>query len=232
MPGGTCVSVEYKGRIYRVKNNMGTLSLNLAKKNISDITDIKGLGDQPQLHFLNLSHNNITEINGLDDLRSLVDLNLNHNHIRLISGLDYLVNLGKLDLANNDIIELSGLENLQKLRYLFLTGNPVHDWAVHTLGKFDYIFNVEPNPQAAVVYCRERKQKETGLPPAISITNPTLLPIKKITRLEKLFRIAPRARIDDVITILGINRAELLDVLIDSEGFIGDLQLRWGFHRH
>lgn len=190
MLGGQCVSVEYKAKIYRVKDNMGTFSLNLSKKNIADITEIKGLAALTNLHVLNLSRNNLMEIKGLDTLSSLVDLNLNHNHIRHIEGLDYLVNLGKLDLANNDITEVAGLENLQKLRYLFLTGNPVHDWAVDTFGKFEYIFNVEPNPQAAVAYCQKRLHPETEIPPHPSVPLHVQVDPNRINRLQKLLMIA------------------------------------------
>lgn len=163
------MSVTYKNKKFKVKNvkNSG-LYLDLRKKKIDDISQIKGLDnfsdlvslnlDENQiteitglsslknLRVLSLSDNKITEIKGLENLINLKVLNLKRNQINEISGLENLSNLEQIDLSNNNISELKGLENLSKLNLLLIFQNSVFDWIQAELGKFRLA-------KTAVKYC-------------------------------------------------------------------------------
>ncbi len=122
------MSVEYKGKVYKVKKRKdGNLLLNLYKKKIDDITEIKGLEDLKNLETLYLENNNISEIKGLENLKNLTYLNLKNNNISEIKGLENLKNLECLYLRNNNIIEIEGLENITNLKNLDLRNNNISE---------------------------------------------------------------------------------------------------------
>lgn len=97
----------------------------LKRRDIMDISDIKGLSQQTQLRHLNLRYNQIREIKGLDSLINLQVLKLASNQIRRIEGLENLIGLVNLDLDRNQIREIEGLHHLVSLEFLFLRWNPL-----------------------------------------------------------------------------------------------------------
>ena len=94
------------------------LTLDLSRKGIKDITEIKGLEARTRLQVLNLSHNQIGEIKGLDTLKNLVKLDLSHNKIAEIRGLRNLTKLRILNLKGNRFVNIEGFENLINLKKL------------------------------------------------------------------------------------------------------------------
>ncbi len=102
-------------------------TLDLSDNDITDISEIKGLDNLPNLRILILNDNEITEIKGLEHLIHLQELHLNDNLIKEIGGLETLTNLQYLDLRNNEIKEIKGLETLTNLQTLYLGGNPIRD---------------------------------------------------------------------------------------------------------
>ncbi|KKM43503.1 hypothetical protein LCGC14_1562990, partial [marine sediment metagenome] len=115
--------VSYEGKKYIASNN----NLNLEKKGIEDIDQIKNLSELRNLTLLNLSGNKISEIKGLDNLTKLTRLSLQNNSIKKISGLCNLKNLTYLSLSNNRINEIEGLEGLFNLYELWLNNNSISE---------------------------------------------------------------------------------------------------------
>ncbi len=62
------ITVQHRGRTYKVKLKRGILILHLSGKNINDISEIKGLDEIMYLQFLNLENNRITEIKSSNKL--------------------------------------------------------------------------------------------------------------------------------------------------------------------
>lgn len=107
--------VTYKGEFFLVINN----TLRIQKRNIEDISDIKGLSDLKNLEILDLSKNKITDIKGLEPLRSLRVLNLRENKIESLSGLEHLFSLEIIDFSyNKKFCEVSELQRLKELTNL------------------------------------------------------------------------------------------------------------------
>ncbi|MFX0098037.1 MAG: leucine-rich repeat domain-containing protein [Candidatus Hodarchaeota archaeon] len=113
--------VVFNGEKYYTNNNF----LNLSRKRIKNIRDIKFLDEQISLKILNLNYNNIKEIPKLNNLVVLEILKLSNNKIREIKGLEKLSSLKLLDLSNNNIEKIQGLENLTSLRTLILSNNQI-----------------------------------------------------------------------------------------------------------
>ena len=183
------LSVEYKGREFRVKKRGGLLTLNLSNKGIKDITEIKGLETMTELHVLKLNNNNIVEINGLETLKNLIQLDLRDNQITEIKGLDNLVYLEELSLENNKIEIIKGLDTLdnlhtlnlwgnritqvesfqnkEKLSYFLFSGNPLYDQVENTFGsansqnlmQFIQMSDSERNSRAQITR-EERNRKQ------------------------------------------------------------------------
>jgi len=141
------MSVEYKGKKFKVRTYKESSSLDLSNKKIINISDIVGLNQLKDLTSLNLKSNQITEIKGLDHLVNLKSLNLSNNQITEIKGLENLTRLEVLDLMDNKIDELKGLEYLNNLRRFMVYGNPLYDWIQEELGG-DY-----GKAEVAVQYC-------------------------------------------------------------------------------
>jgi len=141
------MSVTYKGKKYKVKTGKKkrkgvpehiVTSLNLSRKKITDISEIKGLENLTQLEWLYLEKNSISEINGLENLTQLEWLNLEKNSISKIGGLENLTQLKFLKLNNNSISEIDGLGTLTNLKRLGLSYNPIE-----TLKGLDNLENLE-----------------------------------------------------------------------------------------
>ncbi|MFO8020054.1 MAG: leucine-rich repeat domain-containing protein [Promethearchaeia archaeon] len=111
--------VYYKNKIFEVKDNY----LNLANKQIEDISVINGLQQVTHLEKLGFSFNKIKEIQHLNTLKSLKLLSFNFNRIKRIENLENLKNLRKLDFKFNFLKKIENLDKLSKLRYLNLSGN-------------------------------------------------------------------------------------------------------------
>jgi len=101
--------------------------LDLSKKDIHDIEEIKGLELLSDLKELDLSSNYITEIKGFESLVNLESLNLDAtlNEYKLviseIKGLDTLIKLKNLSIQYQcAITEMKGLEKLVYLERLML----------------------------------------------------------------------------------------------------------------
>lgn len=99
--------------------------LYLQKKQIKDISEIKGLENASNLKGLCLQWNTIKEIKGLDNLKNLEFLLLHYNQITEIKGLDKLRNLKVLNLLGNRISKIKGLEKLENLQILNLSQNSI-----------------------------------------------------------------------------------------------------------
>jgi len=134
--------VTVKGKKFSVEYE----TLDLSDNDITDISEIKGLEDLPNLRILVLNNNEIKEIKGLGPLTHLQELHLNDNHIKEIGGLETLTNLQYLDLRNNEIQEIKGLETLTNLQTLYLGGNPLRDSERHLVSR---------NAQEIVRHCEE-----------------------------------------------------------------------------
>ena len=92
------------------------LTIDLSRKGIKDITEIKGLEARTGVQVLNLSHNQIGEIKGLDTLKNLIKLDLSYNKIAEIRGLRNLTKLRILYLKGNRFVNIEGFENLINLK--------------------------------------------------------------------------------------------------------------------
>jgi len=135
--------VIVNGEKIAVKDN----ELILSNKNISSITEIKGLKKLGNLTKLDPQNNKITEITGLTRLTNLKELNLGNdyrirlfggNQISEINGFETLTNLEILNLSNNRIREIKGLETLINLRELDLSGNQLDE-----IKGLDHLTNLE-----------------------------------------------------------------------------------------
>ena len=122
------MSIEYKGKKYDITKDKhsGLLKLSISH-DITDITEIKGLGEIANVELLELKNNKISEIKGLDTLKNLKELNLFENQITEIKGLENLTNLEYLQLGRNKIKEIKGLENLTNLKNLYLSNNQISE---------------------------------------------------------------------------------------------------------
>ena len=148
------MSVQYKGKTRKVKKlKDGGFHLNLSKKKITDISQIKGLDQLTDLTGLNLSYNKISEIKGLESLNNLKSLYIESNQIYEIKGLDNLKNLSRLSLMDNNISELKGLQNIENLKSLSIHGNPLDNWMRKNFGRGPY-------GQGVVEYCRKMVEGE------------------------------------------------------------------------
>ncbi|KKM02426.1 hypothetical protein LCGC14_1784580 [marine sediment metagenome] len=119
------MSVEYKGKIIKIKKQKGYLTLNLSRMNIENISDIMGLKDLINLQSLMLNDNNIKEITGLEFLRNLQSLSINNNNLTKIEGLEENTSLRSLSLQHNNIRIIEGLDTLIYLEKLYLNGNHI-----------------------------------------------------------------------------------------------------------
>ncbi len=119
------MSVEINGKKYFVKMKRGVSYLNLSKKGISNILDIKGLESLIDLKNLDLSGNSITEVKGLEPLAGLDKLNLSSNQIEILKGFDALKNLKFLDLSDNQISDVESLNVNLSATQFFILGNPI-----------------------------------------------------------------------------------------------------------
>lgn len=99
--------------------------LDLSKRKIRNISDIKGLERLTNLTRLDLSDNKISEIENLDKLKKLQYLYLGGNRIQKITGLEKLLNLQFLCIERNKISEIEGLDNLKNLNFLCLRENQI-----------------------------------------------------------------------------------------------------------
>jgi uncharacterized membrane protein len=115
--------VTVKDKDYKVKKGI----LVLKNKQISSISEIKGLENLHDLRALDLSNNSISEIKGLENLHALRALDLSNNIISEISDLDHLENIFNLNLSNNKISEIKGLDKIKNLRFLRLSNNLIHE---------------------------------------------------------------------------------------------------------
>ena len=118
-------SVEYRGKVYKVKKRVGLLTLKLSNKEIENISEIKGLNLLSDLEVLLLDHNNLVKIHGLNSLKSLKALDLSSNRITKIEGLEQLSNLEELNFDFNQIEVLEALDHLTKLKKLSFFKNNI-----------------------------------------------------------------------------------------------------------
>ena len=137
---------------FRLDKPKGTLTeadlgkvtaLDLNRKKISDVSDLKGLkqvrwlwlnGNQirevsalrelRQLTSLHLESNQLVDANSLKELRQLKELSINHNQLRDVSALKELRQLTYLDLGHNQLTDLNALKELKLLNHLDLRNNP------------------------------------------------------------------------------------------------------------
>ena len=118
-------------------------ALDLNRKKISDVGDLKGLkqvkwlwlnGNQihdisalkelREITSLHLESNQLVDTDGLKELRQLKELSINHNQLRDLSALKDLTQLRYLDLGHNQLTDLSALKDLKLLNHLDLRNNP------------------------------------------------------------------------------------------------------------
>jgi hypothetical protein len=96
--------------------------LNLANRNIADLTGIESCVN---IASLDLSHNHLININRIGHLHLLESLYLAGNAISDIAVLQQLRNLREIDLSYNDIEDTRPLFELPQLQYLNILGNPI-----------------------------------------------------------------------------------------------------------
>ena len=77
--------------------------------------------------YLNLANKNINDISGLESFTNLETLYLNNNNISDLSPLSNSISLKALHLVNNKISNVAYLVNLENLSQLSLTGNQISD---------------------------------------------------------------------------------------------------------
>ena len=118
-------------------------ALDLNRKKISDVADLKGLKqvkwlwlNSNQIHdisalkelreitSLHLESSQLGDTDSLKELRQLKELSINHNQIRDVSALKELRQLRYLDLGFNQVTDLSALKELKLLTHLDLRNNP------------------------------------------------------------------------------------------------------------
>ncbi len=109
-----------KKKKYKVLTIKGLMTLDLSFRQITDISEIKGIKNLSALQVLNLHNNSIAKITGLENLSGLQELYLHSNSIEEITGLENLINLQVLNLHSNSIEEITGLDILSALQVLYL----------------------------------------------------------------------------------------------------------------
>jgi hypothetical protein len=129
------MSVEIRGKKYKVKKN-GTV-LKLKRKKINHISEIRNLESLSELKVLNLSSNQISEIVNLNNLKNLEKLDISSNKISEIKGLDECINLKVLRIQDNSISKINGLENLNQLEELDISSTLIED-----LDNLDHLENL------------------------------------------------------------------------------------------
>lgn len=201
--GENCVI--YNGEYYLIEivnfysYNFGMLDL--SKKGIRDISEIKGLDSLRILGVLDLSDNKITELKCLENLKNLYDLNISNNRLTEIKGLESLTRLRYLNLKNNLITEIKGLENFLIDRTgedmkIILGDNRIPIDLLQQIGGLNKD-GYANDPVKIVDYCirkeRERKKFDKS----------------SILKLKKILRVSNRFRLDMLMDILDIDKENL-----------------------
>ncbi len=119
------MSVEFRGKSYKIEDVNGIKYLQLNAVGIRDISEIKKLEQQTHLQVLDLSYNKISEIKNLETLTNLLDLRLAGNQIKKIENLENLTQLKTLIFNNNQITKIEELETSTNLKSLFLGNNQI-----------------------------------------------------------------------------------------------------------
>jgi Leucine-rich repeat (LRR) protein len=92
-------------------------SLDLSRKDISEINDLKECSN---LEILNLFNNQLVDLKFLSsNNQSLLYLNVSYNKIVSLDGLENLKNLKTLNLAGNQIEDINEFSKLKNLSNLF-----------------------------------------------------------------------------------------------------------------
>ncbi len=100
--------------------------LSLSYRDISKISEIKGLTSLKNLMTLNLHGNKIRNLKGLRELKDLRLLELQNNEIEDINGLENCTNLEKVNLSYNLVQKVNiPLQRLEKLEDLWLYSNRI-----------------------------------------------------------------------------------------------------------
>ncbi len=105
----------------------GLVALERLFLDTNQINDISALSKLINLKGLDLSSNQIENTKPIGNLPSLQWVNLAHNRIRHIKALSGLINLKKLNLSQNYISDISFLEKLPNLSQLYLNINALKD---------------------------------------------------------------------------------------------------------
>lgn len=109
-----------------IENCLDLHWINLMGNNISDLTPLSGL---PEVSTLNLINNNISDISPVSSMTSINHLHLGENPVSDISVLSNLVNLALLRLNSTQVTDYSPVYSLPLLEELDLSSNSLSDIA-------------------------------------------------------------------------------------------------------
>lgn len=99
-------------------------TLNLANKNITDLT---GIGSFSKLTYLQIANNNITNLAEVNKLTNLTNLHANNNQIADMADLNGLKSLKWLNLSNNQITDIHTNLTFSNIECLFFSDNEIED---------------------------------------------------------------------------------------------------------
>jgi len=102
----------------------GSLSLDLAATQVSDLTALKSL---TSLESLNLNGTQVSDLTALNSLTSLESLNLNGTQVSDLTPLKSLTSLESLNLNGTQVSDLTPLKSLTRLQKLSLSDTQVSD---------------------------------------------------------------------------------------------------------
>lgn len=164
--------------------------------------------------FVKIGRNKIytKKINGF------LTLDLIHKNISDISnvkGLEKLSNLHTLCLDDNFITEIKGFENLTQLKNIFLFNNPVYNSLVERFGEKHC-----DNAQLIVKFCQNQKYN----------LQMSKLDLKqKLEKLSSLFGMSKSLNVDIVASLMGMNKVEIIDFLMENREILGDIKIKDNF---
>jgi len=102
----------------------GGKQLNLANKNIQDLTGLELFADK-NIEWIYLDWNNISDISVLSQFKSLTKISASSNNISNLTPIQNLANLKNINFSNNQIQDISPITNLTNIKYLYLDNNNI-----------------------------------------------------------------------------------------------------------
>ncbi len=184
-----------------IKDLIERESLDLSKKNISDLTPLPGL---VRLKKLYLFQNEISDLTPLKKMMGLESLSLDQNKISDITPLSNLTNLKTLSLKNNNISNIAPLKSLKKLKRLHLEQNNIADLtAIKGLTNLDWLSlgQNKISDTAPLAYLRKLVILDLS-----DNNSPNITPLAELTELKGLN--LSKNNISNINSLSGLTRLQ------------------------